>query len=55
MTVSVLLADDQPLLRRGFRMIIEAEDDLTVTGEAGDGADAVRCALRQPRVGHHRL
>ena len=48
MTVSVLLADDQPLLRRGFRMIIEAEDDLTVTGEAGDGAEAVHCALRQP-------
>jgi DNA-binding NarL/FixJ family response regulator len=47
-TISVLLADDQPLLRRGFRMIIEAEDDLTVTGEAGDGAEAARRALRQP-------
>jgi len=33
-SVSVLLADDQPLLRRGFRMIIEAEPDLTVTAEA---------------------
>jgi DNA-binding NarL/FixJ family response regulator len=46
--ISVLLADDQPLLRRGFRMIIEAEDDLTVTGEAADGAEAVRCALQSP-------
>ena len=31
----MLLADDQPLLRRGFRMILEAEDGLTVAGEAG--------------------
>ena len=48
MTVSVLLADDQPLLRRGFRMIIESEGDLTVTGEAGDGEEAVACARRNP-------
>jgi DNA-binding NarL/FixJ family response regulator len=48
MSISVLLADDQPLLRRGFRMIIEAEDDLTVTGEAGDGGEAVDCARRSP-------
>jgi DNA-binding NarL/FixJ family response regulator len=47
-SISVLLADDQPLLRRGFRMIIEAEDDLTVTGEAGDGREAVECARRNP-------
>jgi DNA-binding NarL/FixJ family response regulator len=47
-SISVLLADDQPLLRRGFRMIIEAEDDLTVTGEAGDGGEAVDCARRNP-------
>jgi DNA-binding NarL/FixJ family response regulator len=48
MSISVLLADDQPLLRRGFRMIIEAEGDLTVTGEAGDGEEAVACARRNP-------
>jgi DNA-binding NarL/FixJ family response regulator len=48
MTVSVLLADDQPLLRRGFRMIIEAEDDLTVTGEAENGDEAVAFARRRP-------
>jgi DNA-binding NarL/FixJ family response regulator len=47
-SISVLLADDQPLLRRGFRMIIEAEGDLTVTGEAGDGGEAVDCARRNP-------
>jgi DNA-binding NarL/FixJ family response regulator len=47
-SISVLLADDQPLLRRGFRMIIEAEEDLTVTGEAGDGAEAVDRARRNP-------
>jgi DNA-binding NarL/FixJ family response regulator len=47
-SISVLLADDQPLLRRGFRMIIEAEDDLTVTGEAGDGLEAVDRARRNP-------
>jgi DNA-binding NarL/FixJ family response regulator len=46
MTISVLLADDQPLLRRGFRMILEAEPDLTVTAEAGDGAEAVDMTRR---------
>jgi DNA-binding NarL/FixJ family response regulator len=47
-SISVLLADDQPLLRRGFRMIIEEEDDLTVTGEAGNGDEAVDRARRSP-------
>jgi DNA-binding NarL/FixJ family response regulator len=40
MTIRVLLADDQPLLRTGFRLILEAEPDVTVVGEAGDGAVA---------------
>jgi DNA-binding NarL/FixJ family response regulator len=49
--ISVLLADDQPLLRRGFRMILEAEDGLRVVGEAGDGAEAIGLARRfQPDV-----
>jgi DNA-binding NarL/FixJ family response regulator len=47
-SISVLLADDQPLLRRGFRMIIEAEGDLTVTAEAGDGDEAVVLARTSP-------
>src|SRR5258705_13731024 len=46
MSVSILLADDQPLLRRGFRMILEAEADLTVVGEAGNGEEAVELARR---------
>ena len=40
----MLLADDQPLLRRGFRMILEAESDLKVLGEAEDGDAAVELA-----------
>ncbi|MEJ1177576.1 response regulator transcription factor [Pseudarthrobacter sp. CCNWLW217] len=40
--ITVLLADDQPLLRMGFRLILEGEDDLHIVGEASDGADAVR-------------
>ena len=46
MSISVLLADDQPLLRRGFRMILEAEPDLTVVAEAGDGEEAADLARR---------
>ena len=45
-TISVLLVDDQPLLRRGFRMILEAEEDMVVVGEAGDGDEAVGLAVR---------
>jgi DNA-binding NarL/FixJ family response regulator len=40
MTVRVLLVDDQPLLRLGFRMVLESEADLDVVGEASDGAQA---------------
>ena len=39
--ISVLLVDDQPLLRMALSMVLEAHDDLTVCGEAGDGAAAV--------------
>ncbi|MCA2219164.1 response regulator [Jidongwangia harbinensis] len=42
--IGVLLADDQPLLRRSLAMIIDHEPDLTVVGEAGDGAEAVASA-----------
>ena len=37
----ILLVDDQPLVRSGLRLILEAEDDLDVVGEAADGAEAV--------------
>jgi DNA-binding NarL/FixJ family response regulator len=39
--ISVLLVDDQPLLRMALRMVLEAHDDLSVCGEAGDGGAAV--------------
>ena len=49
--IDVLLADDQALVRTGLRMIVEAESDLTVSGEAADGVDAVAEARRlQPDV-----
>ena len=48
MTIKVLLADDQALVRSGFRMLIEAEDDMVVVGEAADGREAVAMADRTP-------
>ncbi len=42
----VLLADDQALVRSGFRMILSAEPDIEVVGEAADGAEAVELARR---------
>ena len=49
--ISVLLVDDHSLVRRGFRRILEDEPDITVTGEASDGTEAVRLAGElQPQV-----
>ena len=45
MTVTVLVADDQELVRTGFRMILDAEPDIDVVGEASTGSEAVRTAL----------
>jgi DNA-binding NarL/FixJ family response regulator len=51
MTISVLLADDHKLVRTGFRLILEAEDDLEVVGEAEDGEQAILALRRhQPDV-----
>lgn len=51
MSIRVLLVDDQELLRSGFRMILEAAPDITVVGEAADGADgAEQARLRRPDV-----
>jgi DNA-binding NarL/FixJ family response regulator len=47
MTVRVLLADDQALVRAGFRMILEAQSDFEVVAEAGDGEQAVELAMRE--------
>jgi DNA-binding NarL/FixJ family response regulator len=44
MTIRVLLADDQTLVRSGFRMILRAEPDIDVVGEAADGAEAIALA-----------
>jgi DNA-binding NarL/FixJ family response regulator len=50
-SIRVLIADDQELVRTGFRKIIEAEPDLEVVGEAADGGEAVeRTALLKPDV-----
>jgi DNA-binding NarL/FixJ family response regulator len=43
-TIRVLLADDQPLLRGGFRVLIESAPDVDVVGEAGTGREAVELA-----------
>jgi DNA-binding NarL/FixJ family response regulator len=49
--ITVLLVDDQPLLRMGFRLILEGEEDLRIAGEASDGAEAVKLAKElQPDV-----
>ncbi|MBG6059424.1 DNA-binding NarL/FixJ family response regulator [Cryobacterium sp. MP_M5] len=42
----IMLVDDQALLRTGFRMVLEAEDDFTVVAEAGSGAEAIALAAR---------
>jgi DNA-binding NarL/FixJ family response regulator len=42
--IRVLLADDQVLVRAGFRALLDAQDDIEVIGEAGDGVQAVRLA-----------
>ena len=46
--IRVFLADDQALVRSGFRMLIGAEDDLEVVGEGADGAETVREVRRVP-------
>jgi len=49
--ISVLLVDDHTLVRRGFRRILEDEDDIVVAGEASDGAEAIKLAAElQPKV-----
>ncbi|CAM5486184.1 MULTISPECIES: response regulator [Streptomyces] len=49
--IRIVLADDQRLVRAGFRSILEDEDDLEVVGEAGDGAEALAaCRALRPDV-----
>ncbi len=46
MTTEVLIVDDQTLIRAGLRALVDSTDDLRTVGEAGDGEEAVRLALR---------
>ncbi|MFD1546885.1 response regulator [Nonomuraea guangzhouensis] len=49
--IRVLLADDQPLIRAGFKALLEMTDDITVVGEAGNGGEAVElCRALLPDV-----
>lgn len=51
MTIRVLLADDEALVRAGFRLILQAEEDIEVIGEVGNGSDAVAaCRQMDPDV-----
>ncbi len=44
--IRLLIADDQALVRTGFRVILDSEPDLEVVGEAGDGRQAIEAARR---------
>jgi DNA-binding NarL/FixJ family response regulator len=45
--IKVVLADDQSLVRAGFKALLDAQDDITVVGEAADGEEAVQQAVRE--------
>ncbi len=46
--IRIMLVDDQELVRSGFRMLIDAEDDLTVAAEANDGVEALELLAKDP-------
>ncbi len=48
MTIRIILVDDQELVRTGFRMVLDAQPDMTVVGEAADGLAAIEMARSHP-------
>jgi DNA-binding NarL/FixJ family response regulator len=44
MTIRVLVAEDQAIVRQGLRLLLESQSDITVVGEAGDGPEAISLA-----------
>jgi DNA-binding NarL/FixJ family response regulator len=48
MSIQIILVDDQELVRTGFRMVLDAQPDMTVVGEAADGLAAIEAAQRTP-------
>ncbi len=46
MSITIILADDHPVVRRGMRTLLEGEADLSVVGEASDGLEAIRLLER---------
>src|SRR3989304_299970 len=46
MAITVFLADDHTVIREGLRLLLEAQGDITVVGEAADGADAVKQVIK---------
>ena len=51
--IRLLIADDQALVRGGFRMILDAQQDIEVVGEASDGREALERARGHPPRGRH--
>ena len=50
LTTRILLADDHPVVLRGLRMVLDAQPDLTVVGEAGDAPDLAAPEEPKPRA-----
>ena len=48
MSIRVLIADDQPIVRTGLTMLLDAQPDIDVVGAAADGLEAVRVAPLRP-------